>query len=255
VRPDYVNLDTLTPEGYDVVEPKRDGRWVTVDVLCGEAVMVSRTGSVLGRVSAPANIRAILCGEEIRGTERATSDADHGAVVVFDCIAADGRDLCRLPLRERRAIAADVVASLGAPFKLGEQYPASEAPRLWAEVEAGTLEGLVFKDSASQYGTPWGRLKPWLDIDLVVLGVTLRPDGTARNVIGGAHDKVGRLVRVCAVSAGLTDDDRAVLGRYADAFVGRVFTAYGRERTRSGSIRHPSWGGFHPDKPASACRV
>jgi len=254
MRPGYRNLDTLAPAGYDVCEPKIDGRWATVEIADGVARLYGRQGQSYGAVVVPAGIAATLCAEQAVGTERAAASANHGAVVVFDCLDRDGVDLAARPLAERRQHAAAVVAALGAPFALGEQYPASEAPRLWARVEAGELEGLVFKSSAAAYGADWGRLKPLVDVDLVLMSLNRHADGRVRSVVGGAYQG-GRLVRVCAVWSGLTVEDRAVLGEHEALFVGRVFTVYGGERTRAGSVRHPRWGGFHADKPAESCKL
>lgn len=250
LRPEQLAGDA---DGYDLVEPKHDGWWATVHVAAGEARVVSRKGRDVARLPVPDGVSAVLCAEYLVGTQRAARSPLHGQLVVFDCLEAGGRDLRGLALEQRRAAAAAVVAALGAPFHLVEQRPASDAAEMWRQVEAGTLEGVVLKDSRAPWGDAWARVKPHVDADYVCLGVTRGADGHVRSLVAGARVR-GRLRPVCRV-AGLARHERRALEAAPEAFVGRVFTAVGRERLRSGALRHGTFERWRDDKPAGECRA
>jgi len=146
----------------DVAEPKEDGRWAHVRIADGAAVLVSREGREMARPPVPAGVSAVLCAEYLIGQPGCRQGSPrHGAVVVFDCIERDGRDLRALPLWARREHAAAVVAALGRPFELVPQsrvadVDPAEVRRTLAAVDA---EGIVVKDSAAAYGATWTRWK------------------------------------------------------------------------------------------------
>ena len=62
----------------------------------------------------------------------------------------------------------------------------------------------------------------------------------------------GVLTRVCDV-AGMSDLDRESIRLNADAYVGSVFRARGREIGKNGCLRHPQFAGWHADKKADDC--
>lgn len=164
MRPTFYNLPTLGAAmawGGDVCEPKLDGRWVTIRIADGAAQLVSRRGRVNETLATPRDLRAVLCGEFLVGRPHSQrGHRHHGEIHVFDCTDFGALDIRHLPLSERRRTAQAVVAKLGAPFHLVPQFPVEQAPaQFLTDLNAGQLEGVVFKHSWRPYGHPWARFK------------------------------------------------------------------------------------------------
>ena len=72
----------------------------------------------------------------------------------------------------------------------------------------------------------------------------------------GAYDNEGKLVEVCRVASGLTDEIRADLGANPDNYLGNVCQlscmALNKEDFR---IRHPVFEQFRFDKNANDCKI
>jgi len=78
-----------------------------------------------------------------------TGKADNLVMVAFDLLYLDGRDLRRLPLRERKAALKAMLA--GTPIEYSDHFDMDGA-ELFRRVCAGELEGVVSKIADSPYG-------------------------------------------------------------------------------------------------------
>ncbi|GAB3277072.1 ATP-dependent DNA ligase [Sinomonas notoginsengisoli] len=205
-------------------------------------------------------------------------------IVLFDLLEYEGRDLTRLPFRERRA-ALELLAEGGLPenAQLSPLFGAASGARddaehvLAASAEHG-LEGIVAKRLGTRY-EPGRRSGAWVKIknertqEVVVAGWR-EGNGSRAATIGslllGIPDDAGRLAYAGRVGSGFTEGMLAEIARRlhalerktspledvpaADArdahwvrpkLVGEVTYS---EMTSGGRLRHPVWRGWRPDK-------
>ncbi|WP_413248798.1 ATP-dependent DNA ligase [Sinomonas flava] len=199
-------------------------------------------------------------------------------IVLFDLLEYEGRDLTRLPFRERRA-ALELLADGGLPanVQLSPLFDGDAEHVLAASAEHG-LEGILAKRLGSRY-EPGRRSGAWVKVknertQEVVVGGWREGNGSRAATLGslfvGIPDDAGRLVYAGRVGAGFTD---AMLDEIssrlrplerktspleevpaADArdahwvtpkYVGEVSYS---EMTSGGRLRHPVWRGWRPDK-------
>ena len=192
---------------------------------------------------------------------------------VFDVLYADGRDVTRLPWRERKALLRGLLRFNG-PIRL-TQHRNRDGERLFAQACAKGWEGLIAKRADAPY--THGRSRDWLKFkcgaeqELVIGGFTA-PRGT-RTELGAllvGHYEGDRLLYAGKVGTGFTRATLADLGER----LGRLrrddppFAERIRERdvtwvepelvaqiafsewTRDGRLRHPRFLGLRDDKPA-----
>jgi bifunctional non-homologous end joining protein LigD len=215
-------------------------------------------------------------------TREADIDAARAAVPVtgffFDCLAAQGRDLRRLPLVDRKRCLALLVPPRGV-VRLCE-HVAGGGPAFFEAVGDLGLEGIVAKRAAARYAS--GRSRDWLKVkaqkrgDFVVGGYTA-PQGS-RGHFGalhlGLHDDTG-LVYVSKVGTGFDDKTLAAIARQM-APLARATSPFaagaptGREHhwveprlvaqvrytdwTTDGGIRHPAFLRLREDVRPEDCR-
>ena len=209
-------------------------------------------------------------------------DAARAAVPVtgffFDCLAADGRDLRRLPLRDRKRCLELLVPARGV-VRYCEHVEENAGAFLEAVDELG-LEGIVVKRAESRY--VGGRSRDWLKVkcqrrgDFVVGGFTA-PQGSRRH-FGALHLGLyddGRLVYVSKVGTGFDEARLAdIAGRLAplirptSPFATGTPTGRGHrwvepglvaevrytDWTTDGGIRHPSFLRLREDRRPEDCR-
>ncbi|BCT77707.1 ATP-dependent DNA ligase [Sinomonas cyclohexanicum] len=199
-------------------------------------------------------------------------------IVLFDLLEYEGRDLTRLPFRDRRA-ALELLAEGGLPAnaQLSPMFHDDPEHVLAASAEHG-LEGIVAKRLGARY-EPGRRSGAWVKIknervqEVVVAGWR-EGNGSRSATLGsllvGIPDDAGRLAYAGRVGSGFTEATLAeIAGRLrglerktspmdgvpaADArdahWVTPKFVAevrYG-EFTADGRLRHPVWRGWRPDK-------
>jgi bifunctional non-homologous end joining protein LigD len=199
-------------------------------------------------------------------------------IVLFDLLEYEGRDLTRLPFRERRA-ALELLADGGLPenVQLSPLFD-GDAEHVLAASAEHSLEGILAKRLGSRY-EPGRRSGAWLKVknertQEVVVGGWREGNGSRAATLGslfvGIPDDAGRLVYAGRVGSGFTD---AMLDEIssklrplerktspleempaADAreahwvtpkYVGEVSYS---EMTSGGRLRHPVWRGWRPDK-------
>jgi DNA ligase D-like protein (predicted ligase) len=199
---------------------------------------------------------------------------------VFDVLWADGRDVRRLPLRQRKRVLRPLL-SFGGPIRYtthrthnGEAYFAEACAKGW--------EGLVVKRGDSPYRP--GRSRDWLKFkcqasqEFVIAGYT-DPKGSRTGfgaLLLGYYDSKGMLAYAGKVGTGFDDAaltalartlsdlerpqpafDRGALPRSGvhwvePRLVGQVAFS---EWTKAGQLRHPRFAGLRRDKdPATVVR-
>ncbi|MFC4052351.1 ATP-dependent DNA ligase [Actinomadura syzygii] len=143
--------------------------------------------------------------------------------VVFDVLESDGADLRPRPLRERRAVLAELLGAAPADARVvaTPQTTDVEEARIWFDALAGQgVEGLVVKDAGGAYREgrrAWRKVKRRTTTEAIVGGVT----GTRQapeSLILGRYDADGRL-RVVARTTPLSPAARVELAevlRHAD---------------------------------------
>ncbi|HET9899003.1 MAG TPA: non-homologous end-joining DNA ligase [Streptosporangiaceae bacterium] len=125
---------------------------------------------------------------------------------VFDVLRADGRDVRRLPLRERKPMLAELLDSAGS-LRLTEHRQGDGSP-FWDEACAKGWEGLIAKRADAPYRA--GRSRDWLKFKCLnsqefVIGGYTEPQ---RSRVGlgalliGYYDGQGRLVSAGKVGTG-----------------------------------------------------
>ncbi len=269
-------------------EPKLDGLRCQAVRNGGRVELFSRNGLLLGP-RFPALVEALVAvaapdfvlDGEVVGLKAGRPDfgalqrgeADEVAYWVFDLLQLLGRDTRPLPLEDRKALLAQLIEPHG-PLVLVKPLVGEPRALLQASCREG-WEGLVAKRTGSAYrggrSGDWVKLKCSCRQELVVGGFT-RPRGS-RAVLGALL--VGYYRSSCLEYAGrvgsgfdgaaLADLGRrlAALERPTSPFAGPVpgtgalwvepvlvaevaFSNW----TEEGRLRHPSFLGLRPDKPA-----
>ena len=135
-------------------------------------------------------------------------------LLAFDLLRLDGEDLCRRPLRERRALLESL--GLDAPaYAAAVQVPATydDGDTLLDAAERQGLEGIVSKRWTSAYH-PGRRSRDWLKFPI-------RPTGSF--VVGGFRHETGSDHRLGAVLVGEPTADGLVFrGRVGSGIAGRA---------------------------------
>jgi bifunctional non-homologous end joining protein LigD len=198
--------------------------------------------------------------------------------IFFDCLALEGVDLRALALTERKACLNLLLPPLGT-VRYGDHVREHGAAFFQAASEQ-RLEGIVAKRAASRYvggrSSEWIKVKAQRRQEFVIGGYT-DPRGS-RSLFGALHLGLydgDRLVYVSKVGAGF--DEQALRQvwnalqplRRADVpfaegapsgrghhWVQPVLVCEVRfsDWTPDGGIRHPTFLGLRPDKPARDCR-
>lgn len=135
--------------------------------------------------------------------------------VAFDLLALDDRSLLDTPLRERRALLAELLRHAGRSVYLCPSTLDHEVAQRWfVEFEGAGLDGVVAKRLADPY-TPDKRtlvkVKHLRTADCVVAGYRIHKDGKGvGSLLLGLHDDEGRLHHV-GVAASFTAKRRGEL--------------------------------------------
>lgn len=260
--------DFPSPGGvYDVFEPKMDGWWGQNLIVGNKWEIWSRAGLLKkdGCLEAAGDVpRTLIHGEFCYGTEWSKDRPKfYGRIAVFGAEMIAGEDVRRLSNSKVRTDISMFLRAMGSePIAkrcfMVPQYPIAEAPKFWEEqVLAGEqFEGLVFRNSEADWSGTLGRMKRTLSIEYVCMGFNESDSDTYAGwgvacVLGGLYVN-GELVRRCKVS-GLTDERRAEFFKNPDKYIGKVFEADGKKLSKKGSLRHPNFLRWRPDKPVEDC--
>ncbi|HEX9496003.1 MAG TPA: DNA ligase D [Candidatus Limnocylindria bacterium] len=197
---------------------------------------------------------------------------------VFDLLWADGEDLAKQPLRERRRRLEAALEPMGA-IRLSEGFPGSGKALFKAAQEQG-LEGIVAKRLDAPYvsgrSAAWVKIKAFKTMDCVIGGWTEGQGGrhgTLGALIVGIYTD-GKLVPVGHVGSGFDDRTlRELLGILKEhqsptspfavqpkvnqpatwCFPDLVCEVRYAEITRDGTLRHPTYLGLRTDIDPTEC--
>lgn len=253
----YVNFASVqeaVAAGFNIAQPKHDGWFAEVVIENGIASIYSRQGALKEVRPCPEFMgSAVLIGEFLVGTQRATSgNEDGGTLIVFDCLSAsctvNGKPSDLVCPRsdkyeERLEVAAAIIESV--PWaKMITTVPADQAVHLWEQfVDEENGEGIVLRHSTDPYlGATVGRVKKTVTMDYVVMAVVEgggKNKGKAGAVVCGLYVN-GRLIEKVSVGGGWYDAERAELFAEPHRYVGRVLEVRGYQLFASGSLRHPN---------------
>jgi bifunctional non-homologous end joining protein LigD len=233
-------------------------------ILDGEAAIVGSLVDFKGRLVPIVDFNATRSAMGASAPKALAVQRAHGpvALIVFDALELDGRNLRPLPESLRRAVLNQVVSW----FAQNEVPGVILAPR-WADwtpndanalIDAGA-EGAMFKNSAAPYregGRPEGAWYKFKRIDTVDAVITGYQPGKGKYVgqIGAVlfrwRDADGVLRE--GRCSGMDDAERLRISRDPEGYKGRVIeVAYTGQKGEG--LRHPRWKGLRDDKTAAEC--
>lgn len=253
-RPPFEDLAAgdFPEESYDLVELKYDGHFGQLLIEDGKWFIYAKSGNLRDCGDFKLDIgRTLIYSENLIGTEWAKHDNPdlYGKLACHSIIQLNGELTDTWPQCQMRSALEGflkVYASERIVQRafLVDQWPSSEAERIWNEYVLGKkYEGLVFKNSSVGWG-PMGRMKATVTMDYVCLDVKPSTSASyagwgAKSLEGGLYVD-GELTRVCSVS-GMTDEQRKDFLQNKDKYIGRVFECEGKKISRKGAVRHPNF--------------
>ncbi|MDW9984836.1 ATP-dependent DNA ligase [Sinorhizobium meliloti] len=289
VDPCLATLVDKPPKGPDwAYEVKWDGYRLAVHIEAGRVRVLTRGGydwterfpTIVDDARRIAVKTAILDGEAVvlddqgrsdfgmlqRALGRLPSAVEAGAIVCY-VLYLDGRDLRRLPLRERRRLLEPLVAGREGAVRLSEEVQA-DGDEFFRVACAHGLEGIIAKHVEKPYRS--GRGEWWQKItckrrdSFVIVGFepSTAPGHLGRLLLGARKD--GQLVYVGGCGTGwsnelsrelrkllegmVTKSPAVALRRKAAVFVEPVLIADVEYRawTDDGKLRHASFKGIRP---------
>ncbi len=197
--------------------------------------------------------------------------------VAFDLLYADGKDLRKRPLEERKALLERAIRS--SDLVLYSKHVVSEGRALFEQAQRQSLEGIMGKRRDSQYeerrSRAWVKIKAQMMQECVIGGFT-EPRGSRKGfgaLLLGLYDG-GKLYYVGHVGTGFDTETLATMTErlrkrerskspFADAvesnakphFVTPDLVAQVRftEWTRDGLLRQPAFLGLRIDKDPKSC--
>ena len=304
IPPELATLTDKAPAGDGWIhEIKLDGYRTAARLEAGKVRMLTRSGldwtarfrPIAAALAVPKIRAAYLDGEiAVLGEDGVTSfaalqdalsrgQAQRLTYHVFDLLHLDGRDLTGLPLIERKALLAPLLARLpkGSPVRYSDHVQ-GQGPKFFAQACKLHLEGIVSKRAAAPYRSR--RTEDWLKVKCLnrqefVIGGWMasdKPGRELRSLLLGYYDR-GKLVFAGKAGTGfglaagreLAERLRKI-ERDTPPFVA-VPRAYQRGArwvdprlvaevtfttwTADHLLRHPSFEGLREDKPAKDVKL
>ena len=206
ISPELATLTDKAPAGDAWIhEIKLDGYRTAARLEAGKVRMLTRSGldwtarfrPIATALALPKIRAAYLDGEiAVMGEDGVTSfaalqdalsrgQAQRLTYYVFDLLHLNGRDLTGLPLIERKALLAPLIARLpkGGPIRYSDHVQ-GQGPAFFAQACKHHLEGIVAKRAAAPYSS--GRTEDWLKVKCLnrqefVIGGWMRSDKPGRD--------------------------------------------------------------------------
>lgn len=239
---DNQSIETLNTKHYDLVQFKKDGMFVSVDIDGYYCEIRCRSGAVKKEIRLEQrHQRSVFVGEWMKGTER-SKDSDV-KLWLFDCAVSNDWNveslhyLHRMVEARRVEMPKEVVQEIG-KVQVIDTYGIDTARRLWSDVESGKEEGLIVRRNAMPIRATVGRVKPIVEKDFYVVG--LYYDSQDQVIaVGGATTPGGEQVIKARVSPYANHDGFRM---------GRCFVVEGQEITGRGSVRFGYFKRWHNEK-------
>ncbi len=181
---------------------------------------------------------------------------------VFDCLQHNGISLRDKSLRHRISELLLFSHTLQSEFIsiLSFANTTAQKQKLYAKVIASGGEGIMLKNMNATYlegarpANNWYKAKKSASYDCVVMGFSTGK-GKYNTQIGAV--KFGQYVNGKLIelgqASGMNDEERLLMSRFQDQYIGKVVTIKGMERLKSGAIRHPQFVGLRKDKQPKDC--
>lgn len=301
LSPQLCTLVDTVPTGDDWLhEIKIDGYRLLAWKQGGSVRLLTRTGKdwtdrfppIAEAVAALPADTAIFDGEaailddegrsSFQRLQNAIKAGDFGrlAYCIFDLPYAEGHDLTRAPLVERKALLRTIMDAAPADALRFSGHIRGSGAEVIRNACRMNLEGIVSKRAAARYASvrsrDWVKAKCTRRQEFVVVGWT-PPSGSRRHfgsLLLAAHDTKGRLVYCGRVGTGFTAATLRDTKKQLDAHARKtdpcdigptraeargarwvsptlVAEVEFTERTSDGRLRHPSFQGLREDKPAA----
>jgi len=258
-----MDFDSIDLSKYDVCQPKFDGWWTMVTIKNGYATVITSGGEEKFWFDINLPDCVFLC-EWIHGTNWAQTHKDKEKFVVFDCIEVRGIDYRIFPYCNRMdyvySLEGDFPEEFSKKFIRIQSTVSTDWKKLWeiCVVNSG-FEGIVFKNSDANFNLSYGqaRLKKIATMNYIVSGFKEgagRLEGTLGALEGSlVIDK--KLVKVCTVGGGFSDDLRDEIWLNKEHYIGNVFEARGKILFTSGALRHPAFTKWREDVTPEECTL
>lgn len=202
---------------------------------------------------------------ELAGTvhrKELSQDNTKVMLFVFDCLQRNGISLRGKTLRHRLSELLSISHKLQSEFITILPFATTTAQKrkLYDKVQANGGEGIMLKNLNATYlegGRPtnnWYKAKKCASYDCVITGFSLGK-GKYNTQIGAVkfgQYMNGKLTELGQAS-GMNDEERLLMSRFQDQYIGKVVTIKGMERLKSGAIRHPQYVGLRKDKQPKDC--
>lgn len=183
------------------------------------------------------------------------------SMMVYDLPWFQGQSMFEVPFRDRRAQLEKIFKGKGLRFMspVTQIFKDKRAflEKMWQEGK----EGIVLKDPQGLYQPGdrpkhnWVKVKKQQTDEYVITGFE---DGKGKYVgmvgaiVFGQYSKKGELIKVSQCS-GFSDEERKKISKTPKSYLGRVVEVEFQERTPDGSLRHPRFYRWRPDKDAKEC--
>lgn len=246
--------------GFDKLQPKYDG-WFALAVGKGKGKfdLYSRSARLIGNLETDrySNQGDVLIGEYMYGTNWSQTHFP----MCF--VAHDIYFRTKVPepyINRYRYLIGTYIPSLNSEQVMGiEMYDSEMFDYVWGLfVEEKGFEGLVAKNSRS-IGYPSevhsAKIKRSFAVDYICLGVSEgkgKNEGRLGALIGGLY-REDKLVEVCSVGGGFSDEQREEIYLHQKKYIGKVFEASGKGLFDTGALRHPNFNRWRFDKPKKEC--
>jgi bifunctional non-homologous end joining protein LigD len=294
-------LVTRAPEGDDWIhEIKYDGYRALCRLTRGSASFLMRSGqdwtsrfADLAEAAERLEVdQAVLDGEIVvvepdgrtsfQALQNSMGGGGRGALVyyAFDLLSKDGEDRTKLPLEERKAALAELLASSNDAIRYSD-HVAGNGPAVYDEACRRGLEGIISKRRDAPYRG--GRVGAWLKVkctarqELVIVGFT-DPQGSRSGfgaLLLGVRDGASPLRYAGRVGTGFTHESLVDLTRKLRALETKEVPVTDAPRSKrgvhwvepkllaevaftgwtdDGKLRHPSFQGLREDKKTSQAK-
>ena len=192
----------------------------------------------------------------------AAADNTKVKLFVFDILMLNGKKITDRSLRYRLSELLSISNKIQSEHIVILPYSTTpfQKRKLYERVIATGCEGIMLKRLDAPYregerpANTWFKAKKSASYDCVITGFSLGK-GKYNTQIGAV--KFGQYVNGkltgLGQASGMNDEERLLMSRFPEQYIGKVVTIKGMERLKSGAIRHPQYVGLRKDKQPKDC--